>query len=156
MLGFSAISEYSLGSTSSSTASSSDTTAPIFTGTLVQTAVTSTSCTIDWSGTTHTDNVGITGYEYSINGGTYYALGNVLSYTFAGFTASTTYTISLRAFDAAGNRSTVLSITTMTSAPSVSSTGLFNEYFFTIMRQSNMSNSGTITNAPINRIGTFV
>ena len=99
-----------------------DTAAPIFTGTLVQTAVTSTSCTINWSGTTHTDNVGITGYEYSVNGGIYYALGNVLSYTFTGFTASTTYTISLRAFDAAGNRSTVLSITTMTSAPSIDTT----------------------------------
>ena len=99
-----------------------DTTAPIFTGTLVQTAVTSTSCTISWAGTTHTDNVGITGYEYSINGGVYYALGNVLSYTFTGFTASTTYTISLRAFDAVGNRSTVLSITTMTSAISADTT----------------------------------
>ena len=118
MLGFAPVGSQPLGSTSSST-TSTDTTAPIFTGSLVQTAVTSISCTIDWSGTTHTDNVGITGYEYSVNGGIYYALGNVLSYTFTGFTASTTYTISLRAFDAAGNRSTVLSITTVTNAPSI-------------------------------------
>lgn len=84
--------------------SAADTTAPIFTGTLAQTAVSSTTCTIDWSGTTHTDDVGITGYEYSINAGIYYAIGNVLSYQFTGFAPSTTYTIAIRAFDAAGNR----------------------------------------------------
>jgi hypothetical protein len=97
---------------------------PTFTGTITQTALTSTSCSIDWSSTTHTDNIGITGYEQRINGGAYTAIGNVLSYAYTVLTPSTAYTFDVRAFDAAGNRSAPLSLTTTTSAATGSITSV--------------------------------
>lgn len=95
-----------------------DTTPPTMTGSMTSSGVTATGFTIDWSGTTRADNVAITGYEYSTDAGTTYTdAGNVTLKAFTGKTASTAYTTLVRAYDAAGNKSTpALSITVTTSA----------------------------------------
>lgn len=105
-------------SVSVTTSAASDSTLPVFTGTLTSNTVTATTAVIDWSGTTHTDNVAITGYESSINGGaTWQSAGTGTSATITGLTANTSNTIQVRAFDAAGNRSTpALSINVTTPA----------------------------------------
>jgi hypothetical protein len=96
-----------------------DTTVPTMTGTLTSSGVTSSGFTMSWAGTTRGDNVAITGYETSVDGTTYTDRGNVTSYAFTGLAASTSYTRYVRAYDAAGNKSTpALSITVVTSAPS--------------------------------------
>lgn len=51
-----------------------------------------------------TDNVGVVGYEYRINGGTWLDVGNVLLADISGRTPGSTDTVDVRAYDAAGNR----------------------------------------------------
>ncbi|MFZ2508163.1 MAG: fibronectin type III domain-containing protein, partial [Steroidobacteraceae bacterium] len=63
--------------------------------------ITMTTATADW--TAATDNVGVTGYEYSLDGFTWTPIGVVLSTGLSGLTHSTTYTFQVRAMDAAGN-----------------------------------------------------
>lgn len=97
------------------TAAAADTNAPVMQGTLATSNVTSSSFTMSWSAAT--DNVGVTGYEASINGGTTYNdIGNVLTITETGLAASTTYQIDVRAYDAAGNRATPIAASVTTSA----------------------------------------
>lgn len=86
------------------TAAAGDTTLPTQTGVVTPSAITSSSATIGW--TAGADNVGVVGYEYSVNGGAYTAAGAVLSVGLTGLPASTLHNISVRCFDAAGNRST--------------------------------------------------
>jgi chitodextrinase len=96
-----------------------DTTAPTMTGTVTSSGVTSTGFTIDWSGTTRSDNVAITGYETSPDGGsTWVDRGTATLAAYTGLSPSTSYTRLVRAYDAAGNKSTpALSVTVVTSAP---------------------------------------
>lgn len=97
--------------------SGGDTTAPTMTGTMTSSAITDTSFTIDWSATTRSDNVAITGYETSPDNATWTDQGNVTAKNFTGKTASTGYTTYVRAYDAAGNKSTPsLSLAVTTSA----------------------------------------
>jgi chitodextrinase len=65
-------------------------------------ATTQTSITMTWLAST--DNVGVAGYRAFLNGG---AVGTTtsLTYTFSGLQCGTTYTVSLEAYDAAGNMS---------------------------------------------------
>lgn len=64
-----------------------------------------------------TDVVGVTGYEYRLNGtGSYTSVGNTTSPNITGLLSSTPYTVEVRAFDAAGNRSGVISGSFTTSA----------------------------------------
>ena len=92
-------------SASFTTAAGGDTTAPVLTGSITIGTVTSTSIQMSWPA--GSDNVGIAGYDVSSNGGTSYTqLGNVLTHTFTGLTASTAYQLRVRARDAAGNTST--------------------------------------------------
>lgn len=92
-------------SASFTTAAGGDTTAPVLTGSITIGTVTSTSIQMSWP--TGSDNVGIAGYDVSSNGGTNWTqLGNVLTHTFTGLTASTSYQFRVRARDAAGNLST--------------------------------------------------
>jgi hypothetical protein len=75
------------------------------------------------------DNVAVSSYEVSSNGGTSYSdVGNVLTHTFTGLTSSTSYSLRVRAKDAAGNVSTALSATQSTSSTgaSITSTALAN------------------------------
>lgn len=94
-----------------------DSSAPSMTGTLSSSGVTATGFTVNWQGAT--DNVGVAGYEFSENGGTTWTdTGNVLLRAFTGKDASTAYTVQVRAYDAAGNKSSALSITVTTAAAS--------------------------------------
>ena len=110
----------SAASNSVTPAASGDTTPPTMTGTLTVSGITSSGCTVDWSGTARADNVAVTGYEYNISGGAYADAGTALSHAFTGLAPSTSYTVTVRAYDAAGNRSTpALSVVATTSATAV-------------------------------------
>ena len=103
-------------SATQSTASSADTTVPTQSGSITVGTVTSTSIQFSWPA--GADNVAVTAYEVSSNGGgAYTSLGNVLTHTFTGLTPSTSYGLRVRAKDAAGNVSTpALAATQSTSA----------------------------------------
>ncbi|WP_026726011.1 reprolysin-like metallopeptidase [Flavobacterium sasangense] len=105
------------------TAGTSDTTAPS-TPTLSASGTTQTSTNLSW--TAATDNVGVTGYDV-YRGTTLLTTVTGTTYTATGLTASTAYTFSVRAKDAAGNVSvasntvnvtTLAATTTDTTAPS--------------------------------------
>ena len=100
-----------------------DTTAPTVPSGLVASNVTSTGLTLSWSAST--DNVGVTGYEV-YQGATLKATVTSTTYAVTGLTASTAYSFTVKAKDAAGNisaASTALNVTTVapadTTAPSV-------------------------------------
>lgn len=107
-----------------------DTTAPVMTGTMMASGVSSTGYTLDWSGTTRSDNIAIGGYQHSVNGTTWTDSGNVTSRSFTGKSASTLYPNYVRAYDTASppNYSTpalLLNVTTAapagdTAAPNLS------------------------------------
>lgn len=98
------------------TSASGDTTAPTLTGSIVIGTVSSTTIQMSWPA--GSDNVAVTSYEVSKNSGANWTdVGNVLTYTFTGLTASTSYGLRVRAKDAAGNVSTpALAATQSTSA----------------------------------------
>ncbi|MDP9866282.1 MULTISPECIES: glycosyl hydrolase family 18 protein [Streptosporangium] len=80
-----------------------DTTPPSTPGDLRSTATTSTSASLAWNAST--DNVAVTGYEI-YRGATLLTTVNTTTYTDTGLTPATTYSYTVRARDAAGNRST--------------------------------------------------
>ena len=79
-----------------------DSTSPSVPAALTATA---SGTSVDLAWTASTDNVGVTGYEYRIDGGAAVDAGAGTSETVAGLNGSTTYTFEVRAYDAAGNRS---------------------------------------------------
>lgn len=92
-----------------------DSSAPAMVSTLSAASVTHNSAVISW--TAGTDNVAVTGYQYSIDGGsTYNTLGNVLTVTLSSLNPSTTYAVRVRAVDAALNTSAPLALPVTTSA----------------------------------------
>jgi YD repeat-containing protein len=86
---------------SSGSFSTTDTTAPSAPGTPSFSAITGTSATASW--TAATDNVGVSSYEYSLNGGAWTSNGASLSKNFTGLTSGVTYSLQVRARDAATN-----------------------------------------------------
>lgn len=105
------------------TSGSGDTTAPSVPAGLASSSITSSGFTVSW--TASTDNVAVTGYEVFI-GGVSYATPSGTSQVVTGRSASTAYSVTVRARDAAGNwsaQSSALSVTTSsgsdTTAPSV-------------------------------------
>lgn len=111
-------------SASVATSATSDTTAPNMQGSLTTSAITASGFTIGWAAAS--DNVAVTGYEISTDNGTTYSnVGNVLSYACTGKYASTLYNVKVRAYDAAGNRSTPLSTTATTTASSDTTAPVF-------------------------------
>jgi chitodextrinase len=95
-----------------------DTTAPSTPTSLAVSATpTATSISLGW--TASTDNVGVTGYEVFQNGGTA-AVASVTgtSATISGLSASTGYTFTVKAKDAAGNRSAASTSVAATTAAS--------------------------------------
>lgn len=92
-----------------------DTENPVLPGTLSVSLVTSGGFTAAWNAAS--DNVGVIGYEVSADLGTpsYILAGNNLTKTVTGLLPATLYTVRVRAMDAAGNRSAVLT-TTVTTA----------------------------------------
>ncbi len=83
-------------------ASASDVQAPTVPPNEKLTVIGPTTLTLAWSAST--DNVGVTGYRLFLNGA---AVGTTtsLNYTFSGLSCNTTYTVSITAYDAAGNQS---------------------------------------------------
>lgn len=96
-------------------AAAGDTTAPILTGALTVSSITQTSLVVD--GPTGSDAVGVVGYEFSTDGTTWGpASWPAPSRNITGLTAGTTYTLQMRCYDAAGNRSAAISTTVTTAA----------------------------------------
>lgn len=95
-----------------------DTQAPSAPGSLRSTGVSASSISLAWNAST--DNVGVTGYEVFVNGGTSASASTTgaTSVTVTGLTANTTYTFTAKARDAAGNRSAPSnSVSATTGAP---------------------------------------
>lgn len=116
MLGFSAVSEYPLG-LSAQAGSTADTAPPVLSGNIAITAITPSGFTISYGAAT--DNVAVAGYDISVDTGTasYASVGNVLSVDRTELNPSTTYTVRVRAYDAANNKSNVLTTTVTTADP---------------------------------------
>jgi phosphatidylinositol-3-phosphatase len=90
-----------------------DTTPPNPPTSLSVTAATTSSVTLAWSGAN--DNVGVTGYDVFLNGTKVNSTPQT-SYTFMGLNCGTSYTVGVKAYDAAGNRSTEPTIGAATAA----------------------------------------
>lgn len=98
------------------TASPADTTAPTAPTNLASSAKTDTTVSLSWKAST--DNVGVVGYDI-YNGATKVGTSAATSYTVTGLTASTAYSFTVKAYDAAGNvssASSALSVTTNAAA----------------------------------------
>lgn len=103
------------------TVSNTDTTTPSTPAGLTATAISTSAINLSW--TASTDNVGVTGYKI-FRGGSQIGTSAVNSYSDTGLTASTQYSYTVSAYDAAGNnsaQSTAAIATTQgdTQAPSV-------------------------------------
>lgn len=103
----------SVASSSGGSTGGGDTTAPSTPSGLTASGTTSSSTTLSWSAST--DDVGVTGYEL-LRGGTVVATPSGTSATVSGLAASTAYTFTVRARDAAGNRSGASSPVTVTTS----------------------------------------
>lgn len=93
-----------------------DNTAPSIPTSVTSSNITQTSATVSWAAST--DNVAVTGYKIFRNG-TQIGTSTTTSYSLTGLTAGTTYSITIQAYDAAGNssaNSTALSLTTSAAA----------------------------------------
>jgi chitodextrinase len=94
---------------------SADTTLPTMVGVISGSNITAASFTISWQAAT--DDTSVTGYEVSLDGAaTYTDVGNVLTVTRTALSSATTYNVRVRAYDAAGNRSTPLSLAITTAS----------------------------------------
>lgn len=93
-----------------------DVTAPTFAGGATLTATSKTSTTVALATSVPaTDNIEVMGYEWSSdNGATYPFTSLASSFEFAALTDFTSYQFRVRAYDAAGNRSAHLALTTST------------------------------------------
>ncbi|MER7279151.1 fibronectin type III domain-containing protein [Dactylosporangium sp. NPDC000244] len=98
-----------------------DTTPPSTPTGLTSPAKTSSSVSLSWNAST--DNVGVTGYKV-LRGGTQVGTSATTSYTDSGLNASTAYTYTVRAYDAAGNTSADSSSITVTTSATSTPTGL--------------------------------
>ena len=97
-------------------AGTSDTTAPTVPTNLTASGTTQTTTILSW--TASTDNIGVTGYDV-YQGATAIATVSNTTYNVNGLTASTAYTFSVRAKDAAGNvsaSSAIVNVTTLSSS----------------------------------------
>ncbi|MGG8408092.1 fibronectin type III domain-containing protein [Streptomyces sp. 12297] len=93
---------------------SADTQAPTTPGALTSTGKTSSSVSLTWSAAT--DNVGVTGYDV-YQGATKVATPTTNSATVTGLSASTAYSFTVRARDAAGNTSPASNSVSVTTDP---------------------------------------
>ncbi|KQW98824.1 endonuclease [Flavobacterium sp. Root420] len=107
---------------------SGDTQAPTTPTSLASTSKTATSITVAWTGST--DNVGVTGYDVYANSVLKTTVSGVTA-TITGLTASTSYSIYVKAKDAAGNTSAssnTIAVTTNSSGTGTATDLLFSEY----------------------------
>ncbi|MDP3899712.1 MAG: LamG-like jellyroll fold domain-containing protein [bacterium] len=94
-----------------------DTTAPSIPTGLTATAISSSQINLSW--TASTDSVGVTGYRVYRNGSQIGTVTSGTSYSSSGLSASTQYSYTVAAYDAAGNvsaQSSSVSVTTQTPA----------------------------------------
>ncbi|MGO4770345.1 endonuclease [Flavobacterium sp. W22_SRS_FK3] len=108
--------------------SSGDTQAPTAPTSLVSTSKTATSLTISW--TASTDNIAVTGYDVYANSVLKTTVSGVTA-TITGLTASTSYSVYVKARDAAGNASassSTIAVTTNSSGTATATDLLFSEY----------------------------
>ncbi|WP_346882331.1 fibronectin type III domain-containing protein [uncultured Algibacter sp.] len=96
---------------------------------------TNTDTSVDLNWTAATDNVAVTGYKVFINGVLETTLGNVLTYQKTGLTASTAYTFTVVALDAAGNEGTSNDIQVTTNA-STSTGGTTTELVLSLVNKT--------------------
>ena len=108
-------------------AATTDTTAPTAPTSLTATGTTATATNLSW--TASTDNIGVTAYDV-YQGATLKATVTTTTYAVTGLTASTAYTFSVKAKDAAGNVSAVSNLVnvTTTAGGSTATDLLFSEY----------------------------
>lgn len=112
-------------SASFTTSAAPDTTPPTLTGSITISALTTTSYTASWPA--GSDNVAVTGYEYRIAAGSWVDRGSNLSVNITGRTPGATETFEVRAYDAAGNRSTpALSTSVTLNSVSITTSALRN------------------------------
>lgn len=104
------------------TTPAADTAAPTWPADAAITQGTVTSTSVSGSYPAASDNVGVTGYQKRINSGTWEENGTGLSFSFSGLAAETAYLTEIRAKDAAGNFSPVLSLSMTTTAASAGGT----------------------------------
>lgn len=119
----------------------SDNQAPTVPASLSSSSVASTSFTLNWAAST--DNVGVTGYDV-FRGGVLYGSTATTSLNITGLTASTTYSMMVKAKDAAGNisaASTALNVTTAGCLPS----GWIGADIGGVSGQSSCASGGTYT-----------
>ncbi|GAA3455179.1 fibronectin type III domain-containing protein [Dactylosporangium matsuzakiense] len=103
-----------------------DTTPPSAPTGLTAPAKTDTSVSLSWNAST--DNVGVTGYRV-LRGGVQVGTAASPSYTDTGLTASTAYTYTVQAYDAAGNTSAASSALSVTTSATSTPTGLIVDDF---------------------------
>lgn len=108
-----------LATTAGAEAPAPDVTAPVMVGAITVSNITLSGATLSCPAAS--DNVGVAGYEYSINGGTNYSVipNAARSVVVSGRPAGTVHPVRMRAFDTAGNRASPLSasFTTLTGQP---------------------------------------
>lgn len=90
---------------------------PIMIGSLSVSHVTTSSFNVDWQPAT--DNMAVVGYEVSVDTGTpsYVNFGVVLAASLANLLPATAYTVRVRAYDAANNKSVALTTQVTTATP---------------------------------------
>lgn len=101
-------------STTATTLAGLDVSIPVMVGTIAVSDITASGCVISWLAAT--DNVGVTGYEYSVNSDSYVGVGTNRTVSLVGLSSNTSYFISVRAYDAVGNRSLPISATVKTAS----------------------------------------
>ena len=111
---------YAVGVGTAYVSTTTDTTVPSTPATLAASGTTATSTNLSW--TASTDNVGVTGYNV-YRGTTLLGTVTTTTYTASGLTASTAYSFTVKAKDAAGNlsaASNAVSVTTLAATTTVS------------------------------------
>lgn len=105
------------GYSSPAEAKTTDGTAPTSPGIPTVTTIAATSVSVSWAPAS--DNVGVTAYEYSLDGTSWHSNGASTTKTITGLTSATTYTLRVRARDAASHVSAVSSrtFTTLDNVP---------------------------------------
>lgn len=104
-------------SSSISSASGLDIQAPSVPGVPVAVSIEANSASFSW--TPSTDNIGVKGYEYSLNNGVWRAAGVSPSVVVNNLNVATNYLIKVRAFDEAGNFSPASSETAFTTLDNI-------------------------------------
>gem|GEM_PF-2736594 len=91
----------------------SDTVAPSTPTNLASIILSSSQIRISWNPSS--DAVGVVGYRVYVNG-TQVSQSSQTTHTFSGLTSNTSYTLGVKAYDAAGNESSIATVTAATSA----------------------------------------